>query len=98
MFTIDKRPDLRYGFLCYLEETSLTPPAPPALTLVVSIACSLFVLFFRLPSFVFKRLQPLLPKHRGWGIPTPPLRQPSRTLRLCVILFPKGSTGGTALP
>src|SRR5216683_2893215 len=27
----------------------------------------LFALFFALPSFVFNRLQPLLPKHPGWG-------------------------------
>jgi len=31
--------------------------------------CRLFALFSALPSFVFNRLQPLLPKHPGWGYP-----------------------------
>src|SRR6266851_1934590 len=34
--------DACYGFLCYLEETSLTPPVAPPLILAVSIAYSLF--------------------------------------------------------
>jgi len=48
-------------------------PLPPlrhsTLTLDPSISCSLFVLFFRLPSFVFNLLQPLFAKHPGWGVP-----------------------------
>src|SRR6266404_4041821 len=32
-FTIDKRPDLWYGYVCYLEETSLIPSVTPGLTL-----------------------------------------------------------------
>src|SRR6266436_7513833 len=66
-FTIDKYLDLGYGCACYLEKTSPTPPATPPLTLDPSIACSLFALSFQLPSFVFNRLQPLSPKHPGWG-------------------------------
>jgi len=53
--------------MCCLEETSLTPPAARALTLDLSIVCSLFMLFLRLPSFVFNSLQPLFPKHPGGG-------------------------------
>jgi hypothetical protein len=32
--------------------------------------CPLFALFSALPSFVFNRLQPLFPKHPGWGVPS----------------------------
>src|SRR5260370_13866537 len=66
-FTLDKSSGLRYGCVCYLEETSPTPPAAPPLTLVLSIACSLFTFFFRLPSFVFNSFQPLFAHHPGWG-------------------------------
>ena len=42
----------------------------------------LFALFSALPSFVFNRLQPLFPKHPGWGVPRPldqhALRSPKR--------------------
>jgi hypothetical protein len=58
-----------YDFLCYLDETSLTLPAAPALTLAFSIACSLFPLIPQLLSFVFNTLQPLFPKTPGWGVP-----------------------------
>jgi hypothetical protein len=34
--------------------------------------CRLFVLFSALVSFVFNRLQPLFPKHPGWGVSTFP--------------------------
>src|ERR1700740_1388769 len=56
----------------------------------------LFALFFVPASFVFSRLQPLLPKCRGWGIPTPSPPQPSRPLPLCVILCSRGPIEGTA--
>src|ERR1700720_4680457 len=46
-----------------------TAPDPPAVTLDASISCRLLPLFFRLPSFVFNNLRPLLPKYRGWGVP-----------------------------
>jgi len=42
----------------------------------------LFALFSALRSFVFNRLQPLFPKHPGWGVPRPldqhALRSPKR--------------------
>ncbi len=68
-FTIDKRPDLWYGYVCYLERTSLPPPAAAALTLDPSRACSLFVALKKVNSFGIKQIQPLLPKHPGWGYP-----------------------------
>jgi hypothetical protein len=39
-----RRYDLRYDFWCYLEETALTLPAAPTLTLAFSTTCSLFSL------------------------------------------------------
>src|SRR6266849_2832238 len=69
-FTLDKSSGLWYGCACYLEETFPTPPAAPALTLVLSIAWSLFAFFFRVLSFVFNSLQPLFQKHPGWGYPS----------------------------
>src|SRR6266404_8270200 len=39
----------------------------------------LSALFSALPSFVFNRLQPLFPKHPGWGVPA--LRPNLRTFR-----------------
>src|SRR6266851_1911691 len=77
-FTIDKRSDLRQDCACHLEETSPTPPSAPALTLVLSIAWSLFAFFFRLPSFVFNSLQPLFAKHPGWGYPFVAAAAPKR--------------------
>jgi hypothetical protein len=68
-FTIDKRPDLWYHSACYLESTSLTPPATAPLTLAPSIACGLFVVAKKVNSFGIKQIQPLLPKHPGWGVP-----------------------------
>jgi hypothetical protein len=64
-FLLTTAPIRWYDFLCYLEETSLTLPATPALTLALSITCSLFSLILKLPSFVFNSLQPLFPKHPG---------------------------------
>ena len=44
------------------------PPHPPAkLTPSLSHSCSLFSLFFAHPSFRIRNLQPLFPKHPGWG-------------------------------
>ena len=60
-FTIDRRPDLWYGCVCSLGETSSTPSVTPALTLDPSISCSLLPLFFPLTYFVFNTLQPLSP-------------------------------------
>jgi len=68
-FTIDKRSGPLYDCACYLEQTSRAARTPPALTLALSIACSLFVLLPQPVSFVFNSLQPLFQKHRGWGIP-----------------------------
>src|SRR5713101_8135120 len=46
------------------------PPHPPAkLTPSLSYSCSLFALFFALPSFRINHLQPLFTKHPGWGYP-----------------------------
>src|SRR5260370_2022106 len=48
------------------------PPHPPAkLNPSLSYFCSLFSLFFALPSFRINHLQPLFPKHPGWGYPYP---------------------------
>src|SRR6267378_5344124 len=66
-FTIDKRPDPYYGCACYLEQTSHTVPTTQAVTLALSISCSLLLLLLQLPSFVFNRLRPLFPKHPGGG-------------------------------
>src|SRR6267143_1618462 len=68
-FTIDKCSDPWYGCGCYLEETSHTPRIAPALTLDLSISCSLLALFLQLLSVVFNSLRPLFPKHPGWGYP-----------------------------
>src|SRR4029077_14546395 len=65
--TIDKRSDRRYDFVCCLKEPSLVPPAALALTLDLSIACSLLASVLDPSSFVFNRLQPLFPKHPGGG-------------------------------
>jgi len=46
----------------------------------------LFALFSALPSFVFNRLQPLFPKHPGWG--PPPNKLPFRISNLQT-LFPR---------
>src|SRR5260370_36043121 len=62
-------PDGCYRFVCYLEQTSLIPPVAPALTLYLSISCSLFLFSFQRRSFVFNSLQPLFPKHTGWVYP-----------------------------
>src|SRR6266849_1180710 len=44
------------------------PPHPPAkLSPSPSCSCSLFSLFFALPSFRINHLQPLFAKHPGWG-------------------------------
>jgi hypothetical protein len=61
-FTIDKLPDLGYHFVCYLEQTSLTAPAIPALTLDLSISCSLFCFAQKVNSFGIKQIQPLFAK------------------------------------
>jgi len=66
-FLLTTTPIRWYDFLCYLEETSLTLPAAPALTLAFSITCSLSTFFFRLLPFVFNSLQPLFQKHPGGG-------------------------------
>src|SRR5712692_179472 len=68
-FTIDKRPDPWHRGACYLEETSLTPPVAPALTLDLSISCSLFGLAKKVNSFAIKHIRPLFAKHPGWGYP-----------------------------
>ncbi len=51
--------------------------------------CRLFALFSALPSFVFKSLEPLLPKHRGGGFlrPFSPLVYPERPLRRATFAF-----------
>ncbi len=61
-FTIDKNFDLGYHFVCYLEQTSLTAPAIPALTLDLSISCSLFCFAQKVNSFGTKQIQPLFAK------------------------------------
>jgi hypothetical protein len=81
-FTIDISWAPWYPFACYLEETSHTALSTPALTLGPSISCSLFVLFLHAPSFVFNSLQPLFPKHPGWGIPDEALPLKSATYKL----------------
>jgi hypothetical protein len=62
-FTIDIRSDLWYTFDCSLGEASQTL----GITVTGSVVCRLLPLFFRLPSFVFNSLQPLVAKYRGWG-------------------------------
>jgi hypothetical protein len=66
----------RPSFSCYLEETSLTPPAAPALSLDLSISCSLFVVAKKVNSFGIKPIQPLFAKHPGWGYPVRALDEP----------------------
>ena len=88
-FTLDTNSGPWYGCACYLEQTALTPPAAPALTLVLSIAWSLFTFFFRLPPFVFNSLQPLFPKHPGGGCP-PARCLPVRQAGLCACPDPVG--------
>jgi hypothetical protein len=39
---------------------------------LLSYPCDLFAPFFAPLPFVFNRLQPLFPKHPGWGYPLPP--------------------------
>ena len=55
-----------------IEETSPAACTAPALTLALSITCSLFVLLPQLVSFVFNSLRPLFRKHPGWGYPDCP--------------------------
>jgi hypothetical protein len=68
-FTIDKRPDLLYPCPCCLEPTSLASFVAPPLSLAPSISCSLFAVAKKVNSFGIKQIQPLFPKHPGWGIP-----------------------------
>src|SRR6266478_3089640 len=68
-FTIDKRPDLAYHCVCYLEQTSPTPRIILALTLGPSITCSLFVVAKKVNSFGINQIQPLFAKHPGVGVP-----------------------------
>src|SRR5216683_8186713 len=42
-------------------------PANPFVCIGLEPLCRLFLLFSALVSFVFNRLQPLFPKHPGWG-------------------------------
>ncbi len=73
-FTIDKRPDLAYHCVCYLEQSLPTPRVILALTLGPSISCSLFVVAKKVNSFGIKQIQPLFAKHPGWGyLRKPPL-------------------------
>jgi len=66
-FTIDIRPGLLYPFACYLEQTCPTPPITSALTLGLSISCSLLVVSKKVISFGIKQIQPLFANHSGWG-------------------------------
>jgi len=65
--TIDKRSDRRYDLVCCLEETSLTPPAAPALTLDGSYCYKLFVVAENINSFGIKQIQTLCTKHPDGG-------------------------------
>ena len=83
-FTIDIRPDPRYPFACYLEQTSHTSPVTLPLTFDVSIICSLLRSSKKVKSFAIKQIQPLFPKHPGWGYPVGTLDL--RTFRLSDVL------------
>jgi len=66
-FVVDKFVNPCYRRLCYFKQASLLPSAAPALTLAPSIACSLFPIAKKVNSFGIKQIQPLFPKHPGWG-------------------------------
>src|SRR5216684_751435 len=67
-FTLDANSGPWYGCACYLEETSPTPPAAPGLTLVLSIAWSLFTQNTRVGGV--PQLGPC-PSGRRASVPTP---------------------------
>jgi hypothetical protein len=51
--------------------TQVTPPHPQVTPFHwFAASLCLFALFFKLPPFVFNRLQPLFAKHPGWGVPS----------------------------
>ena len=68
-FLLTTSPGPGYDCACYLEETSPTPPATPALTLAFSYYCKLFVVAKKVNPFGIKQIQTLSTKYRGWGCP-----------------------------
>src|SRR5580765_5429947 len=50
-----------------VRQVPLSVPRPTNLTPLFRYPCSLFALFFQPLPFVFNSLQPLFPKHPGWG-------------------------------
>src|ERR1700732_5250190 len=78
---------------CACRTQSLRQPFPsptssrrPALTLADSISSGLFVLAKKANPFVIRQIQPLFPKHPGWG--PPPNKLPFRISNLQT-LFPR---------
>ena len=52
-----------------VRQITLSPPCPTHLTPFLPYACSLLRAPKKLIPFRIKRIEPLFPKHRGWGIP-----------------------------
>ena len=73
-FTIDRRPDLGYGCLCYLEQTSLIRSFTPPLTIYLSITYRLLnslAPLFRIAILCFQQLAASFPKMPGVACSVP---------------------------